>query len=138
MKKSFIVIGIILVVLVLIGAVSIYSLQPEKRKNKETNGYLFEEEKDDGALPVTAVPVVNGNFPVTVIARGEIAPGEERTIRVPFSTQVKEVHVRSGDIVQKGQLIFTLDSSGLQIEQEKARDELLIAQAKLPEKLRNY
>ncbi len=63
-----------------------------------------------GAVPVTTDPVRIGPVPVEVIANGIVASESVVTIRTRVDGQIERVHVTEGQLVRRGQPLFTLDA----------------------------
>lgn len=73
---------------------------------------------------------VFGRIPITVTGRGLIVyPGKVATIQTSSSGRIRSIEVEEGDLVQKGQLLATIDQTELQSQLKLARDKL--AQLKL-------
>ncbi len=87
-----------------------------------------------GAVPVTTDPVQVGPVPIEIMANGIVASESVVTVRTRVDGQITEVHVREGQMVRRGQPLFTLDSrlnQALLAQQEAqlARDRALLARA---------
>ncbi|MBX9700654.1 MAG: efflux RND transporter periplasmic adaptor subunit [Acetobacteraceae bacterium] len=63
-----------------------------------------------GGIPVTAAAVEVGPVPIEIIANGIVASESVVTIRTRVDGQITGVHVQEGQMVKRGQLLFTLDS----------------------------
>ena len=63
-----------------------------------------------GGVPVTTDPVRVGPVPVEVIANGIVASESVVTIRTRVDGQIERVHVTEGQLVRRGQPLFTLDA----------------------------
>ncbi len=63
-----------------------------------------------GGVPVTTDPVRVGPVPVEILANGIIASESVVTIRTRVDGQIERVHVTEGQMVRRGQPLFTLDS----------------------------
>jgi multidrug efflux system membrane fusion protein len=63
-----------------------------------------------GAVPVTTDPVRVGPVPVEILANGIVASESVITIRTRVDGQIERVHVTEGQMVRRGQPLFTLDS----------------------------
>ncbi|WP_207537444.1 efflux RND transporter periplasmic adaptor subunit [Sabulicella rubraurantiaca] len=83
------------------------------------------------AIPVTTEPARVGNMPVEVLANGLVVPESVVTIRTRVDGQITEVHVSEGQMVTRGQPLFTLDSRfyRAQLQQQEAQLAALRAQA---------
>lgn len=63
-----------------------------------------------GGVPVTTDPVRRGPVPIEVLANGIIASESVVTIRTRVDGQIERVHVTEGQLVRRGQPLFTLDA----------------------------
>lgn len=62
------------------------------------------------AIPVTTEPARVGTMPVEVLANGTVVSESVVTIRTRVDGQIQQVHVTEGQLVRRGQPLFTLDS----------------------------
>lgn len=74
-------------------------------------------------------PIAKGDISKTVIATGEVTSQTNLDLNFDQSGEVKEVKVKVGDIVKKGQLLATIDQKDEQAELTQARGGLLVAEA---------
>ncbi len=89
------------------------------------------------AAPPVAVAteaVRRGPEPIEVLANGTVVPEAVATIRTRVDGQIEAVHVQEGQMVRRGQPLFTLDSRLnrallQQQEAQVARDRALLARA---------
>jgi membrane fusion protein (multidrug efflux system) len=63
--------------------------------------------------------------------KGIVAPARSNDIAPPFDGQVVEIHFKPGEYVDKGRLLFTLDSKKEELALERDKAELLRAEAEL-------
>ena len=63
-----------------------------------------------GGVPVTTDVVRVGPVPIEVIANGIVASESVVTIRTRVDGQIERVHVTEGQLVRRGQPLFTLDA----------------------------
>jgi membrane fusion protein, multidrug efflux system len=63
-----------------------------------------------GGVPVTTDVVQQGAVPIEVLANGIVASESVVTIRTRVDGQITQVHVTEGQMVRRGQVLFTLDS----------------------------
>ena len=63
-----------------------------------------------GAIPVTTAQAESRDVPVRLTANGTVTALQSVELRAQITSTVKEVHIREGQTVQKGDLLFTLDS----------------------------
>jgi len=90
--------------------------------------------RPDPGVPVTAEAVQVGPVPVEIIANGIVASESVVTVRTRVDGQITQVHVAEGQMVRRGQLLFTLDSrQGLALLAEReaalSRNRALLARA---------
>ncbi|MEN9216598.1 MAG: efflux RND transporter periplasmic adaptor subunit [Gloeomargarita sp. HHBFW_bins_162] len=80
---------------------------------------------------VKTATVTRENLPVTIQVNGEVRP--ERTINISPKTAgiVRELRVREGDRVQRGQILATMDDANLQGQLTQAKGQVAAAQANL-------
>jgi multidrug efflux system membrane fusion protein len=63
-----------------------------------------------GPVPVTTEPVRVGPMPVEVLANGVVASESIVSVRPRVDGQIEQVHVVEGQMVRRGQPLFTLDT----------------------------
>jgi RND family efflux transporter MFP subunit len=63
--------------------------------------------------------------------KGIVAPARSYDIAPPFDAQVTEIHFKPGEYVEKGRLLFTLDSKKEELALERDKAQLLRAEAEL-------
>jgi membrane fusion protein (multidrug efflux system) len=63
--------------------------------------------------------------------KGIVAPARSYDIAPPFDGQVIEIHFKPGEYVEKGKLLFTLDTTKEELELERDKAQLLRAEAQL-------
>jgi RND family efflux transporter MFP subunit len=83
------------------------------------------------AVSVSTVKPQRGDFPVILEATGNVAALSTVDLRAQTTSTVKAVHVKEGDFVRAGQLLFTLDDRADRANVEKARAQLARDQASL-------
>lgn len=83
------------------------------------------------ATPVTTEPARVGAQPVEVLANGLVIPEAVVTVRTRVDGQITEVHVQEGQMVRRGDPLFTLDARINQalLAQQEAQLAALRAQA---------
>ncbi len=84
--------------------------------------------------PVVAVSTVKptrGDFPIVLEATGLVTALSSVDLRAQTTSTVKAVHVKEGDFVRAGQLLFTLDDRAERANVDKARAQLARDQAAL-------
>jgi multidrug efflux system membrane fusion protein len=87
------------------------------------------------AAPVTVVQAQRATVPLTVTAIGNVEPIETVAVKSRIDGEIVAVHVRDGQDVRKGELLFELDARYLkaqlkQLEAQEARDRALLANAR--------
>lgn len=61
-------------------------------------------------VPVMTETIQRGAVPVEILANGIVVSESVTTVRTRVDGQIDEVHVQEGQMVRRGQLLFTLDS----------------------------
>lgn len=121
---------IVVAVLVVAGGYWAFSKWPALRPSaKETNGL--------SGRPTTA-EVETRSIQFKVTAAGEIGPAEQVSVRPEINGRIKTLDVDLGDRVKKGDVLFTLDDSDLQIEKQSRETEIDGAKLQLEKAERNY
>jgi RND family efflux transporter MFP subunit len=87
---------------------------------------------------VTLAVARRQDVPVNVTVNGNVVSINSVDVRPQVSNVVQKVHVKEGDFVQAGQLLFTLDARADQANLEKARAQMLKDQATLADLERQY
>ena len=82
-----------------------------------------EDAAKKSARPTTAV-VVPRNISFAISAAGEITPAEQVSVRPEVSGRIEKLLVDLGDKAKKGDLLFALDDSDLQIERSQRQTEI--------------
>ena len=80
-------------------------------------------------VAVTTTPVLQSDFPVIFETNASVAALKTVDLRAQTTNTVQSVHVKEGDFVRRGQLLFTLDHRADQAYLEKARAQLAKDQA---------
>ncbi|PAW85122.1 MAG: hypothetical protein B9S33_10375 [Pedosphaera sp. Tous-C6FEB] len=113
-----------LVVLGTLGGGGFYAYQkwPDKVAFWKTAAKA-EEAVKKSARPTTAV-VAARNISFAISAAGEITPAEQVSVRPEVSGRIQKLPVDLGDKVKKGDLLFALDDSDLQIERSQRQTEI--------------
>ena len=73
-----------------------------------------------GPVPVTVAAVQRRDVPVRLRANGTVVALQSVDIRAQITSTVREVHIREGQAVAKGELLFTLDSRAEEANLRKA------------------
>ncbi|MCG7381733.1 biotin/lipoyl-binding protein [Paenibacillus sp. ACRRY] len=91
--------------------------------------WLYETYKPKPEAPVEIPPpitfdVTQETIKQTIQVKGKSVYTEETDVFAPFASNIKKWHVKNGDQVSKGDVLFTLDTSVLQTEIEQLMSEL--------------
>lgn len=89
------------------------------------------------ARPTTAV-VTPRNISFAVVAAGDIGPADTVSVRPEISGRIATLPVDIGDRARKGQVLFTLDDSDLQIERSTRVTEIAGARLQVERAGRNF
>lgn len=81
------------------------------------------------AVPVTIAQAQQTDVPITLRAIGNVEPLQTVAVKSQISAELKEVHFREGEDVNRGDLLFTLDQRQLQAELARADGNLQRDQA---------
>jgi len=119
MKKKYILI-IAVVIIVLLAMLGLRSCN--RGKNNQAS---IEQQK----TPVEVVEAKKGDIVSTVEISGKLKALHEVNVMPKFPGQVSEVMVEIGDIVNKGDVLFTLDKEDALIQFKQAEAALTLAQA---------
>jgi len=87
----------------------------------------------NGPIPVVARPAMKANLNVILNLPGTVTPLTTVTIRTQISGILVKVNFAEGQIVNKGDLLATIDPRPYQAALEQAQGQLLQAQAQLKE-----
>ncbi len=87
--------------------------------------------------PTTAI-VETRNIEFKVNAAGDIGPAEQVSVRPEVNGKIDKLPVDIGDIVKKGELLFSLEDYDLQTEKESQAREIERAKLQLEQAQRNY
>ncbi len=98
---------------------------------KPTRGASGPSANGAPAVSVSIVKAVMRDQPVMLDATGTVMALNMVDVRPQVVGQIREVHVREGQFVQRGQLLFTLDDRNDQANVAKARAQLAKDQAAL-------
>ncbi|MFB9971132.1 efflux RND transporter periplasmic adaptor subunit [Pseudoroseomonas cervicalis] len=87
------------------------------------------------AVPVATSPAQRGPVPLEIAANGNVVAEATVTVRSRVDGQIEKVHVQEGQRVERGQVLFTLDSRMAQAqlaqqEAQLARDRALAVRAR--------
>jgi membrane fusion protein, multidrug efflux system len=101
---------------------------------KEGNGAAEKNAAGPPPAPVVVAQARRMSVPLNVIAVGNVEPIETVAVKSRIDGEVVAVHVRDGQDVRKGDLLFELDARLLlaqlrQLEAQEARDRALLSNA---------
>jgi membrane fusion protein, multidrug efflux system len=83
------------------------------------------------AVPVDVAPAVKRTIPVRIEALGSVTPIASVAVKPRVDTEITGVHFRDGAMVQKGDLLFTLDSRAIEAQAKQVEGMLAGARANL-------
>jgi RND family efflux transporter MFP subunit len=83
------------------------------------------------AVPVEVVPAVKKTVPVRIDVLGAVTPIASVAVKVRVDTDIVDVHFRDGAMVNKGDLLFTLDSRAIEAQAKQVEGLLVGAKANL-------
>ena len=109
MKRSWIIIGIVVVLVVLV--VAFFAIQQSTASQAS-------------AVRVQTTTVQRGNLTATVSAAGNVASPDEAIMTFQASGRVAKVNVQIGDIVTKSQVLMELDTTDLDLALKSAQSSL--------------
>jgi RND family efflux transporter MFP subunit len=91
-----------------------------------------------GPTTVNVVAATRQDVPVVLQANGTVTPLSTVDLRPQTTSTIRKVHIKEGQFVSAGQLLFTLDDRSDRANLDKARAELARNQAALAESERQY
>lgn len=118
----------ILIAIVLVLAAAGYWMVIEKSPEKAAEPRNVVREQ-----PVTIAVAAKRALPITATANGYVTPFQTVDVRPQVQNIVRAVHVKEGQDVKAGQLLFTLDDRGGRSEVEQAQAQLARDRADLNE-----
>src|SRR5205807_5203454 len=83
------------------------------------------------AVPVVVAMVTKKDIPITIRSIGNVQPYQTVSIKSQISGELKEVHFKEGQDVNKGQLLFELDPRPLEADLKRNESNLLRDEAQL-------
>ncbi|MBN1481216.1 efflux RND transporter periplasmic adaptor subunit [candidate division KSB1 bacterium] len=89
-------------------------------------------------IEVTTTEVQRGDLTKTVSGSGYVQPEVDVQISARISAEIMKIHVKEGDLVEKGQLLVELDSKFYEANREKAESGVMSAQASLKKAEADY
>lgn len=120
-----------IVIFVLIAALGVYGYRqwPSWKAKAENTGEI--------SRPTTAVAETR-DIHFSVPAAGEISPAEQVSVKPEINGRIDALPVDIGDVVKKGDVLFTLDDKELKNEQAANLTEIERAKLQLDQAERNY
>ncbi len=82
-----------------------------------------------GTAAIRADHVERGSLTATISTNGKVEPVVDFQAHAPISTTIKQIYVKAGDPVKKGQLLLTLDDAGIRAQAARALAQLRGAEA---------
>ncbi len=122
MKRSIWTLVLSILVLVLIASVWIW-----RNKDSVTEARSTEEEK----IQIISTVVMQNDVPIKLIANGIVSSQQTVEVRPQISAVIKEVHIKEGQFVRKGDKLFTLDARTENANLSKAEAQLAKSSADL-------
>lgn len=89
--------------------------------------------KTNKAIDVTLTEAVTGTVRESVFAGGTLAASEKEDYYVPFSGLVKDVSIKPGDRVKKGDTLFVMDAAAL--EEQMRLEEINLEMVRAEERM---
>src|SRR5437763_14414802 len=83
------------------------------------------------SVPVVVATVAQKSIPVSIRSIGNVQPFQTVSIKSQLNGELTAVHFKEGQDVNKGQLLFELDSRPLEAELKRNEGNLLRDQAQL-------
>lgn len=93
--------------------------------------------KETGVVQVVSAVVAQTDVPVRLTANGTVSSQQTVDVRPQISATVKVVHIKEGQFVRKGDLLFTLDTRTEDANLSKARAQVVKDRADLMNAERN-
>jgi membrane fusion protein, multidrug efflux system len=85
----------------------------------------------EGSAPVTVATAVRKNVPVNLQLAGSVEAYQTVTIKAQINGELTGVHFREGDMVKKGDLLFSIDPRQLEAQLSQAQANLAREEAQL-------
>lgn len=89
--------------------------------NKAYDHFFPAEVKRGGVQTITTMVLEKKDVPLVIESTGTVAAANIVDIRPMITNTVKEIHIREGQDVKKGQLLFTLDDRNDRANYDKAK-----------------
>lgn len=122
MKRSiwYLVFGVLVFVLIV-------SIWIWRNQDSVTEARSTEEEK----IQIISTTVMQNDVPIKLIANGIASSQQTVEVRPQISAVIKEVHIKEGQFVRKGDKLFTLDARTENANLSKAQAQLAKSKAEL-------
>jgi len=88
---------------------------------------LFGGKKETG-VPVVTTPLEKGDIQETIVLKAPLEGSESVEVVSSLHQEVRQIYVKEGDTVTKGQILATLDSENIQEDIKTAQDQLSLLQ----------
>jgi RND family efflux transporter MFP subunit len=95
---------------------------------------------DSSSVAVPGLEVVSERRTIeeTILLTGEVRPLNQTEVRSEISGRIETIHRREGDLVQRGDLLITLDQVSLRTQLREAQRNLQAAQLRFEKAQRDY
>ncbi|MEO7495229.1 MAG: efflux RND transporter periplasmic adaptor subunit [Massilia sp.] len=126
--------GVLLGVIALVGASAWYL------NGRNGHGAQAAAKGGEGQAPtvVNVVTAQRQDVPVTLEANGSVAPDSSVELHPQTTSLIRKVHIKEGQFVKAGEVMFTLDDRGVRADVDKAQAQLVRDQASLADLERQY
>lgn len=94
--------------------------------------------RDNGSTQWKTTPVQQGNIEASVAAVGTLKPLDSVDVGAQISGQITKLHVKAGDVVQKGMLLVEIDASVMQANVDAGKAQLAGLYAQLEDARAQY
>lgn len=115
--NPWLIVGAVVIVLAIVGAIMITNMTSSAASNASAR--------------LSTLPVTRGNIIGSVSGSGSITADQSLDLVFQTNGQVKQVLVKEGDVVEKGQALARLDTRNLETQVANAQAALASAQARL-------
>jgi len=136
MKKS--TLGVLVAAAVAVGAGAWHVTRAPQEAQHAAAGAGKGQEKGQGPTTVNVVAPKRQDVPVMLQANGTVSPISTVDLHPQTTSTIVKVHVKEGDFVKEGQLMFSLDSRSESANLQKAQAEVARDRANLADLERQY
>jgi RND family efflux transporter MFP subunit len=98
----------------------------------------FARQPGGASKEAPSVEVVRADIAPVLSLSGEVAPALQVEVKPEIGGRIRTIHVSTGDTVQKGQLLITIDDTDLRTDLAAARSEIEGARLRLEKNRGNY